>query len=450
LAQPAKRGSLGGEVSLVLAPRPLPAPVFRYRLLPTAPELNAGDAAPIYLRLVYEQPDRALREASDKAAAWLLLPLSEFPAAEARKLADRWSVELTQIEYGARRKNCDWNYTLPEERDHQLTIRLPDTQTMPIWGRILAVRARAEIAEGKPEDAIRTIATGLAFSRHVSQGGPFYINNLVGIAIAAHMLADLDELNSQPEAPNLYWALTALPRPLISTRDAMENEWMLAERMVPELVQADQTRSDADWSALLVRMHARMARLSRLLGFKPEDAWGVVPESLDAFKTAMLPKARDYLKEHHLEATSDDHAIVLAMVTGYQELYHEFFKHAYLPYPQGVPVGRVTEERVVASKKGPAALFGSILPAVHSVQMSEVMLDRKVAALRVVAALRLYAAAHKGQLPESLDEVKDVPIPIDPMTGKPFEYRREADGAVLIGVNSAKAFRLLYRMTVRK
>ncbi len=46
-------------------------------------------------------------------------------------------------------------------------------------------------------------------------------------------------------------------------------------------------------------------------------------------------------------------------------------------------------------------------------------------------AVRLYAAAHDGKLPASLDDVKDVPIPDDPVTGQPFGYRRVGDRAFL-------------------
>ena len=51
----------------------------------------------------------------------------------------------------------------------------------------------------------------------------------------------------------------------------------------------------------------------------------------------------------------------------------------------------------------------------------QAMLDRKVAMLRVVEALRLHAGS-TGRLPDSLDQVKVVPIPIDPLSGKVFEY----------------------------
>ena len=71
------------------------------------------------------------------------------------------------------------------------------------WGRILALKARVEIVEGKYDNAIRTVETGLAFGRHVAEG-PFLINGLIGVAITNLVLAPLEDLIAQPGAPNLY------------------------------------------------------------------------------------------------------------------------------------------------------------------------------------------------------------------------------------------------------
>ena len=56
--------------------------------------------------------------------------------------------------------------------------------------------------------------------------------------------------------------------------------------------------------------------------------------------------------------------------------------------------------------------------------------DRRFAALECVEALRLYAAQN-GKWPAALADVTDVPVPTDPMTGKPFEYRVQENKAVL-------------------
>jgi hypothetical protein len=58
-------------------------------------------------------------------------------------------------------------------------------------------------------------------------------------------------------------------------------------------------------------------------------------------------------------------------------------------------------------------------------------LDNRVNALQAVEAIRHYAAAHDGQLPQALGDIKDIAVPNDLMSGKAFEYRRTATGAAL-------------------
>ncbi len=74
------------------------------------------------------------------------------------------------------------------------------------------MRFRAEIAQGRFDDAIRTAKTFFAMSRHLGQH-PTLVGDLVGLAIAAVTIDLLDKMLDQPDCPNLYWALTNLPRP---------------------------------------------------------------------------------------------------------------------------------------------------------------------------------------------------------------------------------------------
>lgn len=57
-------------------------------------------------------------------------------------------------------------------------------------------------------------------------------------------------------------------------------------------------------------------------------------------------------------------------------------------------------------------------------------LDRTVAALQCLEAIRQYTQDHNGALPQALDEIK-VSIPQDPLNGKPFEYTCTGTQAVL-------------------
>ncbi len=57
--------------------------------------------------------------------------------------------------------------------------------------------------------------------------------------------------------------------------------------------------------------------------------------------------------------------------------------------------------------------------------------DRQLAMLRIEEAIRLHAHAHLGELPKSLEAINEVPIPLDPLTGKAFLYRVEKGAAIV-------------------
>ncbi len=70
-------------------------------------------------------------------------------------------------------------------------------------------------------------------------------------------------------------------------------------------------------------------------------------------------------------------------------------------------------------------------PAHERVRITMKRLDRHVAALRCVEALRLYAAAHDGKFPKELSSITEGPVPNDPVMQKPFVYRCTGSDAVL-------------------
>jgi hypothetical protein len=73
------------------------------------------------------------------------------------------------------------------------------------------------------------------------------------------------------------------------------------------------------------------------------------------------------------------------------------------------------------------------LPAIRTARGAIARADRGIAVLRVLEALRIYAASHEGTLPAGLEDIKEVPIPDDPVTGEPFVYLRDGEKALLQG-----------------
>jgi hypothetical protein len=54
-------------------------------------------------------------------------------------------------------------------------------------------------------------------------------------------------------------------------------------------------------------------------------------------------------------------------------------------------------------------------------------LERLAAALQCVEAIRLHAALYEGRIPETLTEITDVRVPLDPVTRQPFLYERRGE-----------------------
>ncbi len=81
-------------------------------------------------------------------------------------------------------------------------------------------------------------------------------------------------------------------------------------------------------------------------------------------------------------------------------------------------------------------------------------MDQRIALLRHVEALRLYAAEHDGTLPAKLSDVS-VPLPVDPFTGKPFRYEVTGNTAHLrgtppAGLEKETGFNIHYEVILQK
>jgi hypothetical protein len=230
--------------SLSVSPRPESIPALAYRLFPLITDRKDGNAVPIYLRLIFEQNDAAQRDWTETPKKWNAVPIEQMPLAQAKEFVARYKNFYRQFELGARRKNADWNYTL--DQGSVIDILLPDVQTMRGFVPMLLLRIRVELAEGNFKAAAYWLESSFAFSQHVGNG-PFLINRIVGIACANQFADCALDFVAMPDAPNLYWPLTALPRPLIDLRDSLEIEQQVMDMQFTDLGNVEQPRSPEQW-----------------------------------------------------------------------------------------------------------------------------------------------------------------------------------------------------------
>jgi hypothetical protein len=446
--------------TLAVTPAAAPVPCLKYRLYPATMERKEGNAAPIYARFAHARSDARKKQLQDEPQKWNKLPLEKLPLDEVKKFLDSYKYNFRQLDLGARRRTTDWSYTL--DAGDPIGLLLPDMQEMRIQAPLLVLKARVEITERRYADALHTLETGFSLSQQISEA-PFLISDLLGIA-CAHQFADcLLELIERPDAPNVYWALTVVPRPLIDLRKGYEIEQQMMELQFPDLAHLDRPRSAEEWEAafsrILIGVRKEFERLAKEDKNSKPPKPGNAPTD-PAGKSPDLPAARKYLAEvaglsaARIDAMPPAEVLLLYLVHFYHELRDEVFKSTYLPFPQSRSLVREAEARLKSAPDTEAGrLAQMILPAIPKVLLAQVRLERKLAALRVLEALRMHAAAHGGQLPDKLDEVKIVPVPNDPGTGQPFEYQRDGQTATLISRIAGEPLDktgLRYRLTVRK
>jgi hypothetical protein len=424
-------------VRLTLRPAAAPTPVLRYRLLPELRETTPGNAVDLYksagklLRQIITDPDRGRIEDLEK---WAAVPVPDLPREQVRAVLERYKEVLDLTEKAARCERCDWGLT---EQLRQAGVRalLPEHQSLRDAARVLAVRARLEVAEGNPEAALRTLQTGFAVGRHAGDC-PVLICTLVGHAIANVMARQVDALVEAPAAPNLYWTLADVPRPYIDLRLPLEGDRMAFRASFPGLAEA---AHDPDGKPLPPDQFKKvmdmvLSEMGQGAGFRGRMTLArEVRQRHEAAKRALVARGAS------AEAVAKMPPMQVALLHGFAEydrLFDEAARWHDLPFWQAYPALSREAGRLKEGKDRPAdapalPFAARFVPLVGKALRTRAHLERKLAALRCVEAVRLYAAAHGGQLPAALADIREVPVPIDPMTGKPFEYRREGGKAVL-------------------
>ena len=418
-------------IRLLLHPAPEPCPALKYQLLPNVLDRKPGNAAVMYNKLGMQFAEVGEGRLPEEIVDWLEMSLADLPRQKIRETLDKYRHVLDGLELAARRERCDWE--LPIREQNFISLLLPELQKARGFARLLAVKARLEIAEGKIDEALDTLKNGYALGRHVAEG-PTLINAMVGMAICRMMSEQVQELIQQPESPNLYWALTSLPRPLIDTRKAMETEMYMLYLSFPVLGEVDDTRrSPEHWQHVIDRVSDEVMQLWG--GSKPDLGWRPL---LTAMALKGYPQAKRYLIQEgrsaaEVEAMPVPQVVILSTVRTYDDLRDQTFKWFSLPYWEAHEGMREAAQYLATEgrKREIVPVASLLMPALGAARLAVARNDRTIAVLRTIEALRLYGAAHEGRLPKKLADVTEVPVPIDPVTGKAFAYSLDGDTAVL-------------------
>jgi hypothetical protein len=429
-------------IRLEVQSMPAPQPALRYLLLPELKELQPGNPIQNYLVCFTDKSFSDL-EAIIRREKFLNLPLKDLPAAQVLDL----SGPLEQrIDRAARLDKPDWQVLLKVKTDG-IGLILPDLQQVRGLATVLKVRFRAEAALRRFDDGIRTAKSMFAMARHAAEH-PTLIGALIGVAIVNVAIGPLEEMIEQPGCPNLYWALTNLPSPMISLAPAMNGERMMIDT---ELHDLDDTAPMSAAQLEKVIAHIEYLRKLEPASKLPNGVRGWVDLRLKDKEGMAAPQRRliEYgIPEERLQRFPGEQVVLLDQKREFEVRRDEMIKLTNLPAWQAEELAA----RVTSSTD--PFLFRSLVPAFQIVRQAQARLEQRIGLLRHVEALRIYAAEHEGKLPEKLQDVT-VPLPVDPFTGKPFTYKLEGTTAHLRGTpppgrSKVPGFNIHYEITIRK
>jgi hypothetical protein len=454
---------------MTLRPAAEPVPALKYRLVPEQIKLVPGNAAIFYHRGVTIMSETFGRlRAKEKAQpgafphslemlasdTWLSCPIGEIQRDKARKYLEPFQDALKEVELGAFRSTCDWEF---DQRKEGGSLQVPELQEMRALNRLMKLKVRVAILDGQTDEAMHWIETGFAMGRHISQG-PLMIQALIGIAISRNFTQCLEELIQAPGCPSLYWALVDRPRPFIDMRRAMEGERYVLERVLPELNDVDrgawgldQARQFTDGlqrKLLDLPSGEEVPGMLVVRPFGPPDLSRRI--RIAAMAAKLYPRARRALiargrPEAQVEAMPVIQVAALYSMEEYRRICDGFYKWINIPYWQykgtNSPYWQ-SYDQIDPAILSPGdeklanpllALFLMQAPPLNRVPLGAIVLERELVALQCIEAIRLYANAHEGKLPNSLGAITDAPVPLDPVTGKPFLYQVNGNSATLSG-----------------
>jgi hypothetical protein len=421
-------------VKIVIHPMPEPRSAMQYQLFPPLIDRKPGNAAVLYNRIPAENTtifgDGDLIDKIDRLRT---SPLADFRNAEIRRLVPEAIVR--GIIRAAHSDYCDWQLPF---RDGGLfwAMLLPDLQQTRHYGRFLAAYARMRIADGKYEEAIGALQAGYALARHVAAGQTL-VHGLVGNTISGYMTEQLRELLQQPDAPNLYWALNALPRPVVDLRPGLEAEFDAFYLSFPELRDLEKKKySPEQWRDLLDNLGKKMDEFVMEFGLSRPRPF--VLETLSFYPSAKRFLIARGASAESVEAMPVAQVILIDFSRHFEEVRDNVYKWCFASYsqlPSCIPQANVASLNAGRNKANLFGLEAMLLPGIVPAMYASLGNERNITALQVLEALRIYAASHDGRLPKNLADITEVPVPQDPLNGKPFLYRCEGNKATLESPN---------------
>ena len=355
---------------------------------------------------------------------------------------------------GSRCVSGDWGV---DRKNMSLYTLIPFAAESRTLAQLNNGLTRAYLSQGKYDEAIGCMRRGVALGMHVAQERGVLIEQLVGVSIIRLQMLRIEEMRGVEGSPNMYWSLRELSGRLPDVRRGamyeLDNGYTNLGLKQSEFTtmsleawyEVYDKYMDLHWSA----NNAKGTKES-LVSRRMKNA---------AFITLQMSRAKRYLKG---KGYSDErigglepHQVWLSFQAELYDTYMSKLKGIVsLPTAAAVKmwgkVGQRIEFEMDRERSKGAFLFSSGVSVGTAIRV-DFKFKRNLAAMINVEAIRGYAASHGGKLPESLDDLVDMPAAVDPATGGAFGYSVKGNVFVLTAevVDDQERSKFRYEVTVK-
>jgi hypothetical protein len=432
--------------SFQLTPVAPPTPAMKYHLLYHQDyQRIPGNAAPLYMDAMLMATPDDLKMAEKALDSYAAGDVTGFDTE-----VDKIDVHLIlrELDLAGRREECDWES--PVRQEGSLTL-LPHLNNLRTIAMIVKAKALREADQGKIEDALSTFRIGYELSDKTGQE-KFLISGLVSIGITNLMNDGLRHVMNRTDTPNLYWALCRFPsrKPIFTREMDSDGIWWLTAPVDLDRIGNGEQLSVEQWQSVFDYIQDMASDKPRLELPTIRHSNPVLTAGPDVLRQARA----EYALIHRLSpdaAGQVDPIVVLGECEfrQFDNAWDDLSKFLNLPYPQLLEKSNEYDALARKLKRDqPYNEFLQMLPTIHRAVWTFARADRELAAMTAVEAIRSYAAANDGKLPDKLEDISDTPVPDNPATGLPFEYGVNGDTVTISDTQSEQT--LTYTIKIRK
>jgi hypothetical protein len=211
----------------------------------------------------------------------------------------------------------------------------------------------------------------------------------------------------------------------------MEMEQRFLQMTVPGIDDLRQIRTKEEWTGRALAVIQFFRESDQAARFKKGGNAAAFERVVKAARADLPAWTEGGTKR--VEEMSDGEAALRWLMDAYNDLMGEWAAVTSLDPPVAFPRLAALHTRLKDFEATLDVHNSFTLGAMVNSSVSPQKVEREIDALRIVEAVRHYAAGHGGHLPESLDKITDLPIPNDLFTGKPFHYEVKDGVATLSG-----------------